>query len=72
MPLNLISAGLIHRVFPSAKFIFLKRHPCDACLSCFMQGFAVNPAMSNFHSLDDATAFYVRAMDLWETVPRST
>ena len=66
MPLNLINAGLIRRVFPSAKFVFLKRHPCDACLSCFMQGFTVNPAMSHFYDLDETTKFYVRVMELWK------
>ena len=65
MPMNLINAGLLHRVFPSARFVFLGRHPCDACLSCFMQGFAINPAMGNFFNLDDATNFYVRVMELW-------
>ena len=30
-----------------------------------MQGFAINPAMSNFFNLDDATNFYVRVMGLW-------
>lgn len=66
MPLNLITAGVIHRIFPAAKFIFLKRHPCDACLSCFMQGFTINPAMCHFFNLDDTTAFYVRVMELWK------
>jgi hypothetical protein len=65
LPLNIISAGLIHRVFPDAKFILAMRHPCDSVLSCFMQHFSLNDAMSNFLDLEDSAALYDRVMTLW-------
>lgn len=47
-PLNILRVPLIYAIFPNAKFIFAARHPFDACLSCFMQDFALNDAMANF------------------------
>lgn len=68
LPLNSVRAGLIHRVFPGARLIFALRHPHDVVLSCFMQEFELNSAMSNFLSLDAAADFYVKAMTLWNTL----
>ena len=65
MPLNLVNAHLIWRVFPNARFILAIRHPCDVCLSCFMQNFAINEAMSVFLSLKDAADLYSNVMGLW-------
>lgn len=65
-PLNLRYAGLIHRVFPKAKFILALRHPCDCVLSCFMQNFNLNPAMANFLDLDQSARFYAAVMELWQ------
>ena len=65
LPLNLIHAGLIHRVFPDARVILALRHPCDAVLSCFMQDFALNNAMANFLSLEDGVRLYGEIMGLW-------
>ncbi len=65
MPLNLVDAHLIWRIFPEAKFILAIRHPCDACLSCFMQDFIQNKAMVNFTSLAGTAAVYAAVMDLW-------
>ncbi len=65
LPLNMVEAGVIHRLFPEAKFIFALRHPCDAVLSCFMQQFALNDAMVNFTTIEDAAHLYDRAMGMW-------
>ena len=65
-PMHLTLAGLLHHVFPQARFVFALRHPCDVVLSCFMQNFHLNDNMANFCTLDDTVAFYTRAMDLWE------
>lgn len=65
LPLNLVSAGLIHRIFPEAKFILALRHPCDCVLSCFMQSFTVNDAMANFLTLQQSATLYDAAMRLW-------
>lgn len=66
MPLNTVYAHLIWRVFPNAKFILAVRHPCDACLSCFMQNFALNEAMAQFFSLESTAALYAKVMGLWQ------
>ncbi len=65
LPMNIIHAGLIVRMFPEAKFILALRHPCDVCLSCFMQPFEANHAMANFCSLGDAVRLYDSVMGLW-------
>jgi tetratricopeptide (TPR) repeat protein len=65
LPLNLARAGAIQRLFPEARFLFALRHPYDVVLSCFMQEFAPNPAMVNFHSLEGAARYYDAVMALW-------
>lgn len=67
LPLNLIEAGLIQRIFPNAKFILALRHPCDSVLSCYMHTFKLNSAMANFLNLEDAAHLYDRAFSLWES-----
>ena len=68
MPISTIYAHIIWRIFPNAKFILAIRHPCDACLSCFMQNFVMNESMSCFLSLEDATKVYARVMHLWQNI----
>ena len=65
LPLNILDAGLIHRMFPTAKFIFALRHPFDVCLSCFMQPFDLNPGMVHFTTLEGTAGFYEEVMNLW-------
>jgi hypothetical protein len=65
LPLNIISAGLIHRVFPDATFILAMRHPCDCVLSCYMQSFQLNDAMASFLDLESSATLYDRVMRLW-------
>lgn len=38
-PMNLERIGLIHRLFPQARFLYCTRHPLDTIVSCFMQDF---------------------------------
>ncbi len=64
LPLNTAHVGLIHRVFPDAKFILALRHPCDCVLSCFMQAFKLNEAMMNFLSLEQSARLYAVVMEL--------
>ena len=64
-PLHTIHMGLIERLFPGAKIILALRHPCDVCLSCFMQNFEVNDAMANFHSIEATATLYAKVMGLW-------
>jgi tetratricopeptide (TPR) repeat protein len=73
LPLNILGAPLIHRLFPEAKFILALRHPCDVVLSCFMQHFDVNDAMANFLELEAAARLYDLVLGFWtkctETFP---
>ncbi len=66
LPLNIVEAGLIHRLFPDARFLFALRHPADVCLSCLMQPFAANQAMIHFTSLESTVHLYARVMTLWQ------
>ena len=65
-PANTVLAGMLQRVFPSARFVLALRHPCDVVLSCFMQHFELNNTMANFCTLADTVALYTRVMDLWQ------
>ena len=67
LPLNILDAGLIHRLFPDAKFILAQRHPCDVCLDCFTHPFAMNDGTVHFTRLDDAVGFYEQVMAMWQT-----
>lgn len=65
MPLNTINVALIWRVFPRAKIIFVARHPCDVCLSCFMQNFGTNGALTSFFTLESGVSVYAKVMQIW-------
>jgi tetratricopeptide (TPR) repeat protein len=66
LPLNILGAPLIHRLFPGARIILSLRHPCDAVLSCFMQAFEPNDAMASFLDLADAATLYDQVFTFWE------
>lgn len=65
MPINTVDVGLIHRLFPEARIIFLQRDPADVCLSCFMQPFQPNALNAQFLSLEDTARCYQAVMQLW-------
>lgn len=65
MPLNTINVALIWRVFPSSKIVFLARHPCDVCLSCFMQNFSTNGSLTSFFTLESGVSVYAKVMQIW-------
>ncbi len=66
LPLNLVHAGLLQRVFPGARFVFALRHPCDSVLSCYLRAFELNEGMVNFLQLEDAAKLYDKTMHLWQ------
>ncbi len=39
LPMNFERVGLIHELFPGARFIHCRRHPLDTILSCYQQDF---------------------------------
>lgn len=64
VPLNTVQLGLIHRLFPEAKVLFCVRDPRDCVFSAFQQHFAINAAMYQFLTLEDAAAYYDQVMTL--------
>jgi tetratricopeptide (TPR) repeat protein len=66
MPLNIINVVELNKIFPNAKFILALRNPYDVVLSCFMQPFIPNDAMSNFYNLKDSADLYDLIMELWK------
>jgi tetratricopeptide (TPR) repeat protein len=66
LPLNIKDVPIIHKLFPTAKFILALRHPLDSILSSWMQLFRLNPAMANMVELDRIVDFYGEAMTVLE------
>ena len=66
LPLNILQAPLINRIFPGARYILCLRHPLDCVLSSWMQNFELNPAMANMVDLDRAVEFYCVAVEIFE------
>jgi tetratricopeptide (TPR) repeat protein len=65
MPLRFLHAGLIQRLLPEARLVFVARHPCDVVLSNFMQQYAVNETNIHFDTLEHSVRTYTRLMGLW-------
>jgi tetratricopeptide (TPR) repeat protein len=69
MPNNFPNVGLIALVLPNAKVIDARRHPLDACLSCYRQLFAKGQAFT--YDLTEIGEYYLqyqRMMDHWARV----
>jgi hypothetical protein len=73
MPMNIAHLGVIARVFPEARIIVALRDPRDVILSCFVQSFTDNAAMSNFQTIEGTVRTYRDVMELYrqykETLP---
>jgi len=65
LPLNIVELGLANVLFPRARVLVALRDPRDVCLSCFMQYFLLNDAMTNFLDLRQTARTYAAVMDLW-------
>ena len=68
-PVNSDFLGLIHAVFPKARFIYMQRDPIDTCLSCFFQNFANAAAFTM--DLGDLAHYYRehhRLVSHWRSV----
>jgi tetratricopeptide (TPR) repeat protein len=69
MPNNFPNAGFIATILPNARIIDARRHPLDACLSCYRQLFAKGQAFT--YDLTEIGEYYLqyqRLMDHWATV----
>jgi tetratricopeptide (TPR) repeat protein len=56
MPGNFFLAGFIHRIFPNARIIHMRRDPRDVCLSIFFQSF--NDRHEYATDLNDLAHYY--------------
>jgi tetratricopeptide (TPR) repeat protein len=66
-PHHLIDAGLLTRLFPTARFVYMVRHPLDVVLSCFMKHFRLTDLTANFCSIERTVETYEVMMTLWRT-----
>lgn len=64
LPLNLAYLFLIYRLFPEAPVIFLKRHPLDACISCYFQAFDLEASMAYFLDIRSTAEYYDAVMQV--------
>jgi tetratricopeptide (TPR) repeat protein len=69
MPNNFPNLGLIALMLPNAKIIDARRHPLDACLSCYRQLFAKGQNFTyDLTEIGEYFLQYQRMMDHWERV----
>jgi cytochrome c-type biogenesis protein CcmH/NrfG len=67
LPNNFLHVGLIHAVLPQATIIDVRRHPLDACLSCFKQYFAAGQSFTyDLEGLGRYYRCYLQMMDHWD------
>lgn len=75
LPLNFLSAGLIHRALPNARVIALRRGAADTCAANYAQFFSSDVRYGYTFDLADTARYYVlfdRLMAHWRAVlPRS-
>jgi tetratricopeptide (TPR) repeat protein len=69
MPNNFPAVGFLHLILPNAKIVDARRHPLDACLSCYRQLFAKGQTFT-YDLVDIGEYFleYERMMDHWRSV----
>ena len=66
MPNNFPLIGFLHLILPNAKIIDARRHPLDACLSCYRQLFAKGQAFTyDLVEIGEYYLEYQRMMDRW-------
>jgi tetratricopeptide (TPR) repeat protein len=68
-PNNFPNIGLISLILPNAKIIDARRHPLDACLSCYRQLFAKGQNFTyDLTEIGEYWLQYQRMMDHWHDV----
>ncbi|WOX06958.1 tetratricopeptide repeat-containing sulfotransferase family protein [Microbulbifer pacificus] len=59
LPMNFLYLGLIAQCLPGARFVLLKRHPLDTCLSNYRQLFSFQFAYYHYNYALEDTARYI-------------
>lgn len=66
LPINYLYIGVLAPALPRARFIVMRRHPMDCCLSNWMQDFGRNqPFSTDFHNLGQVYLQQRRITDHW-------
>jgi tetratricopeptide (TPR) repeat protein len=69
LPANFLYAGLIHKVFPRARILHMRRHPIDTCLSIYFQNFFnIGPYANDLEHLAHYYGEYRRITAHWRDV----
>ena len=69
MPNNFLHVGLLHAMLPDAVIVDVRRHPMDACFSCYRQNFAAGQAFTyDLEGLGRYYRDYLAVMDHWDRV----
>jgi hypothetical protein len=69
MPFNFLWVGLVHLLFPNARFVHVRRNAVDTCLSIYTTPFRVNWGFASAHAhLVSYYRTYRRLMDHWRLV----
>lgn len=73
MPLNYMSLGLIHLLFPNATIVHCRRDPLDTCVSVFTTPYRDAPDFFyDLTNIAEGYRDYLRIMDHWRSViPRN-
>ena len=67
-PENYWNVGLLHLLYPKARFIFCKRHPVDNCLSFYFTFFTHSPFGSDPANLVLVYREHLRLLEHWRKV----
>ncbi len=69
MPNNFPNIGFLALILPNARIVDARRHPLDACLSCYRQLFAKGQAFTyDLNEIGEYYLQYQRMMDHWAEV----
>ncbi|HEX2668268.1 MAG TPA: sulfotransferase, partial [Gammaproteobacteria bacterium] len=69
MPSNFMLLGLLHALFPNARFIHCRRDPLDTCISCFTTSFKQGHKFTNdLTELGEYYRLYEEALGHWQAL----
>ncbi len=68
LPQNTQNVGLLHALFPNARFVHCRRHPVDNCLSFYMNMFAGADYVHDKAQIVSTYREYARLMAHWRNV----
>lgn len=70
-PMRAIHAGLMLRLFPNTRLIYLQRHPADLCLANFMQNYALNDMNAQFLDFVTTIEALAGSVDTWQAARKA-